>query len=196
MTWLRRATADRLASEELRDVLEDLVDTAEAARLPSQAFLISGKTPQRAADELLEQGAVVAPPVPIKRLAKGCGVLVLEKPLPDALSGLVFEIDDHGIIGVNSKHHPHRRRFTIAHELGHYLLAHHDSIHIDIEAGHVPTYDWASERAANEFAAQLLMPAAMVTEEARRLRTTARLAKRFCVSQEAMGFRLANLGLR
>lgn len=193
---LLRATADRLASDELREILDDLVDTAETSARPSRKFVVGGTTPQRAADELLQQGGVAKPPVPIERLARGCGVLVIERPLPDALSGLVFEIDDHAVIGVNSEHHEHRRRFTIGHELGHYLLAHHDRFHLDIEAGHVSTYDWASERAANDFAAEILMPHEMVIRAFSKTPSAAALAHRFNVSELAMGYRLVHLGLR
>jgi transcriptional regulator with XRE-family HTH domain len=193
---LLRATAERLASAELGEVLDDLVDNAEAKGRPKKRFEITGTTPARAAEQLLNQGRVRRPPVPIVRLAEGCGVLVIERPLPDSLSGLVFEVDGGAVIGVNQGHHEHRRRFSVAHELGHWLLVHHDRFHIDIEAGHAPTYDWMSERAANEFAAEALMPAQLVLDAFRGNANANALADRFNVSELAMGYRLVNLGLR
>lgn len=193
---LLRATAERLASADLAEILDDLVDEAEARGHPPKKFGVTGTTAARAAEQLLDQGRVRRPPVPIERLAAGCGVLVIERPLPDSLSGLVFEVDQGAVIGVNKGHHEHRRRFSIGHELGHWLLAHHDRFHIDIEAGHAPTYDWMSERAANEFAAEALMPDQLVADAFRRRPDARVLADRFNVSELAMGYRLVNLGLR
>ena len=85
-------------------------------------------------------------------------------------------------------------------QLGHFLLDHHERFHIDLGRGDSdgtpPGYDWQSERAANDFAAELLMPARMIYERYDGSRSTAELADDFRVSQLAMGYRLANLGLR
>jgi Zn-dependent peptidase ImmA (M78 family)/transcriptional regulator with XRE-family HTH domain len=192
---LMRATAERLASSELAEILDDLVDLAEASGHPRRRFEITGTTPQRAAEQLLEQAKVAKAPVAIERLAAGCGVLVVTRPLPDSLSGLVFEVDDGAVIGVNESHHEHRQRFSIGHELGHWLLAHHDRLHFDIEAGHSATSDWMSERSANEFAAEVLMPMHLLRQEFTRTQDAGALADRFNVSQLAMGYRLLNAGL-
>ena len=58
-----------------------------------------------------------------------------------------------------------------------------------------PGYNWEQEREANYFAAELLMPADCLREDAPK-HSAARLAQRYKVSIEAMGFRLKNLGLR
>jgi Zn-dependent peptidase ImmA (M78 family) len=68
--------------------------------------------------------------------------------------------------------------------------------HIDLAESDPPGYDWEVERAANEFAAELLMPRDMVVREFDQSPDTQRLAKRFKVSELAMGYRLVNLGLR
>jgi Zn-dependent peptidase ImmA (M78 family) len=60
--------------------------------------------------------------------------------------------------------------------------------------GH-PSYDWRAERAANEFAANLLMPAIMVRRAATETSNIRELAVKFKVSVAAMGYRLADLGL-
>ena len=83
---------------------------------------------------------------------------------------------------------------------GHYLLNHHDRFHIDLgpnaEHGDPPGYDWQSERAANQFAANLLMPSTLVQEAYAEDDSTAPLAHRFKVSESAMGYRLIEFGLR
>jgi Zn-dependent peptidase ImmA (M78 family) len=61
--------------------------------------------------------------------------------------------------------------------------------------GEPPGYDPQNEREANNFAAELLMPEERLVHEAAE-HSLARLAKRYEVSQEAMSFRLLNLGLR
>ena len=63
--------------------------------------------------------------------------------------------------------HPYvQQRFTIAHELGHHLLEHRDRFYVDLSAnpqdGDPPEYQSRHERDANEFAADVLMPAALL----------------------------------
>lgn len=120
----------------------------------------------------------------------------------DVKSGLLLELPGGSVIGFNSDHPRNRRRFSVAHELGHYLLRHAEHFHLDLAIpaawhGEPPGYDWRDERAANHFAAELLMPEDFVRRAASRHDTDARrLARQFLVSEEAMGFRLVNLGLR
>jgi Zn-dependent peptidase ImmA (M78 family) len=118
----------------------------------------------------------------------------------DALSGFLLHIGDTPVIGVNALHPDGRQRFTLAHELGHLVLGHHADFHIDlfspVSAGDPPEYDWRHERAANVFAASLLMPASLVRRD--RVdgnQSLSVLARRYKVSEEAMGIRLIVLGL-
>jgi Zn-dependent peptidase ImmA (M78 family)/DNA-binding XRE family transcriptional regulator len=191
-----RATADQLASRDLRETLDHLVDEAEHAAWPSPEITIKARRPEDAAEELIEKGEVTEPPVPVADLAELCGLLVLHRQFPQELSGLVFEHEDGGVIGVNRDHHEHRRRFTIAHELGHHLLDHHERFHIDIQEGELLGHDWRAERAANVFAAELLMPRRFVVAAFESTHDPALQADRFNVSELAMGYRLVNLGLR
>jgi Zn-dependent peptidase ImmA (M78 family)/DNA-binding XRE family transcriptional regulator len=195
-----RATAQQLEGTELDEALEHLMDQADKLPPPVRDIKATSSRPLRAAQELIEQADITSPPVPVRRLAERCGVGVLEERFGDALSGMVVVLDDHAVIGVNSNHHPVRQRFTIGHELGHYLLDHHDRFHIDLgpseEHGHPPGYDWRSERAANEFAAELLMPTQLVHAAFQSHPSAPDLASDFEVSELAMGYRLVNLGLR
>ena len=123
-----------------------------------------------------------------------------EGPLKSALSGLLIEFESGPVIGVNRIQPESRQRFTIGHELGHYLLRHHDYFHIDLGVPAAdrdpPGYDWRRERQANEFAANVLMPAAWVRERFLAGRSVPQLLSDFDVSPIAMGYRLTNLGLR
>jgi hypothetical protein len=100
-----------------------------------------------------------------------------------------------------SEHEPwERRRFSIAHEVGHYLL------HVgDISDGvfcraadlrpDPESPERLREREANRFAAELLMPEQLVAREVgRHGPDPVALAPLFAVSDLAMGFRLVNLG--
>jgi Zn-dependent peptidase ImmA (M78 family)/DNA-binding XRE family transcriptional regulator len=203
VTAVLRATVARLADTDLEHAVDALVEQAEGAGLPEVELEISGKAPTHAANELLEKAGVSDPPVSVQELARRCGVLVLHHDLPDSLSGLVFALDGGGVIGINAGHHPNRQRFSLAHELGHFLLGHHqggigheDRFHIDSSDAMPPGYDAGAERSANEFAAELLMPRKFVSAAFRETTDPGDLAAQFEVSEVAMGYRLVNLGLR
>ena len=195
-----RATAAQLDSGELDSALQTFLDRAEAKTPPIKTIEISARRPALAAQELLKESGETTPPIDVKVLAEECGVLVLPFPFEDDLSGLVVEHDGGAVIGVNSEQAEVRQRFSVAHELGHYLMGHHERFHIDLGRGDSdgtpPGYDWMSERAANDFAADLLMPAGMIHRFDDGELSTSELAQLFNVSDLAMGYRLANLGLR
>lgn len=118
---------------------------------------------------------------------------------PAAFSGFFTRRDPlHGwpVIKYSRTDSSVRRRFTVAHELGHFVLGHGDRPRDDAKSFGVNVTD-PQERAANRFAAELLMPAAAL----RRLVGTAtlssieELAQAFAVSKVAMGYRLSNLQL-
>jgi Zn-dependent peptidase ImmA (M78 family) len=128
----------------------------------------------------------------------------------DDVSGMLYRRGATTVMVVNAQHHPHRQRFTIAHEIGHHRL--HDSdAYLDgnstlrFRDGTSATGTDREEREANAFAASLLMPAPWVQDRFIRLvgrrraidegDAIAQLAQRFDVSEQAMRFRLVNLGL-
>lgn len=99
-------------------------------------------------------------------------------------------------IGVNRNNSMARKRFTIAHELGHYCLHHRDGDEISY-ADLRSTISSPKEAEANRFASELLMPENLVKEEHNKLLfpTVGALADRFAVSRQAMKIRLIKLGL-
>jgi len=200
---LLRATAERLVDHQLYEAVDQLVAEAEVATMPEAQVSVSASAPSHAANELLEKAGAVSPPIDVRKLCVMCGVLVLERSFREALSGLVFAYGDGAVVGINADQHETRRRFTMAHELGHYLLRHHeqasgyeDRFHIDLEERMPPGSDWRAERAANDFAADLLMPRRLMAAAFQTTQNPVQLASRFNVSQVAMGIRLAELGLR
>lgn len=89
-----------------------------------------------------------------------------------------------------------RRRFTVAHELGHMVLGHRDAPRDGPDAFRSGTRD-PIERAANQFAAELLMPAEAVRRAvvSGRFASLEELASAFRVSPAAMNYRVTNLQL-
>jgi Zn-dependent peptidase ImmA (M78 family)/transcriptional regulator with XRE-family HTH domain len=195
-----RAQAERILVDGLPEAIAAFAEEAEDEEGPPTELRIVNDSPIGAAQELMAKVAISKPPVPVDMLARRCGCRVRGFAFGEGISGLLLALDSGPVIGFNEDEPEVRQRFSIAHELGHHLLRHYDHFHIDLERtaadGHPPGYDWRDERSANEFAAQLLMPAGWVAKFAKRGEDVAELAQRFQVSGQAMGFRLANLGLR
>lgn len=158
------------------------------------------------ADALLRATNQLAPPVDVDRIARHLGIEVVDEDFPedDQISGVLLHRNAGPVILVNSKHRPGRRRFTIAHEIGHHQLQ-GDDLHVDkaryrdarAASGEVP-----SEIEANAFAADLLMPAQMIQTSVGKDRRVMMvdedlveaLANQFKVSRLAMTWRLTALG--
>jgi Zn-dependent peptidase ImmA (M78 family)/DNA-binding XRE family transcriptional regulator len=199
---LLRAVAEHVDANQLADQLEHFVLRAQDLQQPAVRWSIPPASPRDTAEALLEAADITSPPIPLEDLIRDCGVRVLAWDFQD-IDGLVLELDTGAVIGVNTEQAPTRQRFTQAHELGHHLLRHADTFHLDLggdlapnaTGGGHPTYDWRAERAANEFAASLLMPASMVRRAATTVLDVAALASQFKVSRAAMGFRLTALNI-
>ncbi|SRR5260221_9295161 len=162
--------------------------------------------PQTEAAKLLRKIGFEKAPIPVEKIAKYIGAVIRFSPLDDEISGMVYIKDGNPIIGVNSIHHPHRQRFTIAHEIAH-LVLHRDlvsnHVHVDKQFAVLMRGKSASmgtdivEIEANKFAAELLMPTNLVTS-ALGGRTfdvdddllLQKLASQFGVSKQAMGHRV------
>jgi Zn-dependent peptidase ImmA (M78 family) len=155
--------------------------------------------------ELLKRKNVRRPPVPVEKIARALGLEISFAPLNADLSGAILRSRDGVVIGVNSSHHPNRQRFTIAHEIGHFLLHKGMNVHWDTDF-RVNWRDGESsegvnreEMQANRFAAELLMPASFVMTDIEKVsdlnkETIRRLARRYKVSSQAMEIKLGNLG--
>jgi Zn-dependent peptidase ImmA (M78 family)/DNA-binding XRE family transcriptional regulator len=197
---LLRAEATLRPFQDLAQDIEAFADFADAnmKSLPRQ-IRVAAEDPSGAAQQLLAQAQVRKLPVNVEGLARSCGVNVAPWDFNDDISGVLLDLDAGPVIGFNDGQVDTRQRFTIAHELGHFLLDHHDHFHIDLSDqeshGAPPGYSWQDERAANDFAAQVLMPAAFVSQAFAKTKSLSQLASRFDVSTQAMGFRLVNLGL-
>lgn len=147
-------------------------------------------------------------PVDIEVLVKAHNIAIRTQALEDSVSGMLVIKNGHAIIGVNENHHPNRQRFTLAHELGHFLL-HRNKSSIFVDASTIFFRDNTSsdgsktqEIEANAFAAELLMPEKQVREAVSSQPLDAfdegavrRLAAQFGVSAQAITIRLTRLEL-
>jgi hypothetical protein len=115
----------------------------------------------------------------------------------DEISGMIVRDEKRGgksgyAIYVNSKHAEVRRRFTIAHEIAHYVL--HRSLigdGIEDDALYRSKLSSAIEAEANRFAADILMPWSLLNAEiAKGNNSVEALAKAFNVSKSSMSIRL------
>src|SRR5882672_439530 len=103
-------------------------------------------------------------------VARAHGADVVEIREDSSTSGMVVRQGARIIIGVNN-HHENRRRFTVAHELGHMLLHADQPLIVDKDGLSVIGYRVDGETnlregQANAFAAALLMPEDWVRQAA------------------------------
>lgn len=135
-------------------------------------------------------------PVPVEAIAEDLLGLGVSEERLDGVSGLLDP--RRRWIVVNAADVPPRRRFTLAHELGHWvcqaLEGHAATLYCRVEEVGVGE-GRALEREANVFAAELLMPEAAVRSAFAASGRVQAVAARFGVSEEAMGWRLYNFGL-
>lgn len=155
--------------------------------------------PKQTAQEILSFLGLTRPPVDVKLVANRLGIHVHEFPFDDSVSGLLFVNGPLRVIGINESHHGHRKRFTLAHEVGHFVKHHLTTV--DVSEGHLGSFgdpggDPLQERQANQFAAELLMPRVWILKDFEtygdRLET---LVQRYNVSPQAMWYRLLEMGL-
>jgi Zn-dependent peptidase ImmA (M78 family) len=167
-------------------------------------------------DKLLLTHGIKSAPIRVEEIARQLGADVVYQAADDDLSGFLFRDykQRNAIIGVNAKHHPNRQRFTIAHEIGHFLLHEYEGFHFDGDGQgfQVRLRDDESrkgtdddEKEANLFGAELLMPERLLRADISKIpkldlfndegaASFKKLANRYQVSVRALTYRLANLG--
>jgi Zn-dependent peptidase ImmA (M78 family) len=160
---------------------------------------------------LLKKHGVGEAPVRVDLLARAEGLQIVESAFDGDISGALVRSSGIAGIAVNAKQHPNRKRFTVAHELAHFLLDHTTEDHVDWQFTILRRDERSSEASdareieANAFAANLLMPKDFLRADLKRyanfrgeleLDVAARqaLARKYMVSEMAMTFRLVNLG--
>jgi Zn-dependent peptidase ImmA (M78 family) len=160
-------------------------------------------------EALREKLGITAIPVSVERIARALGAQIRYSPLDDEISGMIFIRDGAPIIGVNSLHHVHRQRFTIAHEIAHLTLHRQElagSVHVDKTFPVLHRDEKAAmgtdqvEIAANQFAAALLVPRSVIDAEFKGKTfdiddesPLEALSKKLRVSKQTLEYRIRNL---
>lgn len=119
--------------------------------------------PELSIEEVIEEEKSSLP-VDVVRVARRLRIVVEERDLPMTVSGLLIKREEGFAIQVNIHHSENRRRFTIAHEIAHFVL------HSELFDGKIEddalyrseTFSGALETQANNYAAELLMPRKMI----------------------------------
>lgn len=147
--------------------------------------------------DLAEKRGVETNPINISQLASELGIVVRYEPMSDEDSGQLKKDKKSGdwIMTVNSLHHPHRQRFTIAHEIAHRIRHAANSDHFEDKTFFRNNESNWMEVEANQFAAALLMPeeafTKFVEEKSAKVED---LALHFKVSSMAVRIRAKSLG--
>jgi len=140
-------------------------------------------------------------PVAPADLADDLGIIVREVSFKESdISGAISRKDGGVVILVNKFDPPNRRRFTIAHELGHFYL----HLGEDQEGEATDRVDFRrtlyggrahtmEEQEANHFAAAFLMPCPLIGQALRGADNTQDMSASFGVSEEAMSIRLKTI---
>lgn len=167
------------------------------------------KGPEIHANNIIQKFKINTVPVDIEAIAKKLGAKVIYSPLDDSHCGMIYMQDNKVVIGVNSLHPENRQRFTIAHELGHFVMHKKQiegNIHVDQTFSEKLNRDGKStlgedlkEIQANRFAAEILIPTKLLIKETKNKRIDIedddfiqKLADKFQVSSQSMSIKLFN----
>jgi Zn-dependent peptidase ImmA (M78 family) len=99
-------------------------------------------------------------PIDVREVATRLGVEIHEENL-DKPDGVLLRVDGSAVILINSNCvYEARKRFTIAHELGHFCMPHHNLERFVCSIKDIPLYrsDSKVEREADAFSSELLLP--------------------------------------
>lgn len=172
-------------------------------------MLTKAKIAQKA-NEICEQNNITHYPVNIVDICNAMGIAVYEQYLPSKVAGFIG-VDDSlreryhtdKVIVVNLADRAVRRRFTIAHELAHYVLHKKKDETLYAHRDVIDTPQRGIEREANIFASNILMPERMVRDVLEELEERdffaafdekiRYIANEFKVSKEAARVRLQDL---
>jgi Zn-dependent peptidase ImmA (M78 family) len=172
---------------------------------------MSIQSARRQAELLITTLRITEAPVNVEEVAKHLGLRVISMELADDVSGLLITRPARSCIVIRKNDTVQRQRFSIAHEIGHFVLRHQfeSGEHVHVDRGYrVSHRDQRSasgtdskEIEANQFAAALLMPSWIVMDNLKTLGSDdlndehiTNLARKFRVSEQAMTIRLSALG--
>ena len=157
------------------------------------------------AKQILDSLSIRKIPIPIEEILLRFNIVIGEAP-SNEYSGLLIRKENGALIGLNSDEPYSRKRFTIAHELGHFLFDLNSDAFVDrieYRDNKSNTIKNPKESRADMFAAALLMPSEFIKNDFAKIKEAGifleehlqSLADKYAVSKLAMWYRLTNLGL-
>lgn len=166
--------------------------------------------PIKLATAVIDNLSSVSLPIPVREIATALDIIEIKPITTAGFEGGLITPDDKstGCILVNENNHPRRQRFTIGHELGHYLNPWHKpgaekSFMCSKKDMIASQFSPAQSRLkmeveANQFSAELLMPAKLLRADIKRLKApeidhVVSLSDKYDVSKESMGRRYVEL---
>lgn len=149
---------------------------------------INRNSVRKITSKLLEDCQIINTPVRLSAVLKHIGLdaIKADPKMIDVTKISAFIDLDEKFIVYSDNDPTVRKRFSVAHEIGHYLLNHTTTNHALNLNSTDPT-----ETEANIFAAELLMPYEWLKKDMSWNSTIPNLAQKYWVSQEAMGWRLS-----
>lgn len=135
---------------------------------------------RKMADKTLKDHAVKGPPVPVEQIASSLGFEMREVALPRGVDARLRRDGAERVIEIAAGQHVHRHRFSIAHELGHFVLRHENLT------------SQVAEAEANRFAGALLAPGRWLAPDYRKGLKMEALVARYGVSSQVIFIALKN----
>ena len=159
--------------------------------------MIHSKIMRERAHQVLKICGVKTIPINVDEVARKLGFIITEADLPETTDSVVYISKQGKVIGINKDRSRQRKRFSIAHEIGHFIGGHDDYSHEKefsvAELSNQIDPQSRYEMEANEFAAELLMPKHFLEKEFKAWGLDVRkLAHCFEVSEQAMWIQLMN----
>ena len=115
------------------------------------------------ASNTIEQFGICSPEhIRVRDIAFALGATVIEQKISRAAASIV-KVDNHATIRISPTDSQERKRFSIAHELGHLVMNHVESIQrVCSDEDMMNWYQSSQETQANFFASELILPKKLV----------------------------------
>lgn len=142
-------------------------------------------------DLLQKTGATDGDVVKLLELCKELGVEVKYAPLLETVKGVsgVIKYGEKPIIYIKESLGKERGRFTLAHEIGHYVLHKKEGVYLRVDNLDYSKEDSIQETEANYFAGVLLLPKRLLLRAIEKGFDNKQIAKIFGVSEKVVEVR-------
>ena len=151
--------------------------------------------------KLLKDTGQTSAPIDLEKICAQLGFKFLEaENFNDNISALCVKMGNQKIAAVNKKHTVVRKRFSLAHEIGHWLLGHLTDDLLPIVTMDAPPdpssfrrFAEGKEHEANAFAAELLVPTHFFKDVLKRTDKLEELCSIFLVSKQTMSIKMLSI---